>query len=90
MIRFEMAETLLEARRLAREAVRQRLKERGLKLQAFSFKDLCEQANEYLRLHPEIIDLAARRLGEWEKGLSKSTLGKAHSTRVSEARFGRD
>jgi hypothetical protein len=62
MIRFEMAETLMEARRLAREAVRQRLKERGLKLQAFSFKELCQQANEYLRLHPDLSDLACANL----------------------------
>jgi hypothetical protein len=62
MIRFAMAETLLEARRLAREAVRQRLKEEGRKLQEFSFKELCETADEYLRLRPELIDLACSNL----------------------------
>ena len=62
MIKFAMAETMLEARRLAREEVRQRLKERGFKLHEFSFKQLSEQAEGYLSQHPDLIDAACSNL----------------------------
>ena len=57
MIRFAMAETIMEARRLAREAVRQRLKERGQKVSEFSFKQIVELGDDLLRSRPELIDL---------------------------------
>jgi uncharacterized protein YcgL (UPF0745 family) len=62
MIKFEKRETLMEARRLAREAVRQRLKEQGFKVHEVSFKDLCEQAESYLKEHSELIGEAIARL----------------------------
>jgi hypothetical protein len=52
---LEIRAILMEARRLAREQVRQRLKERGQKLYEFSFKQLCEQGEEYLAQHPDLI-----------------------------------
>jgi hypothetical protein len=67
MIRFAMAETLMEARRLAREAVRAELKSKGLKLGQFSFKDLVELGDAYLDEHrSELIEAALARLNEYQ------------------------
>ena len=55
-------EIVTHARYLARQAVRQRWKEQGRKLYDHSFKELVETADEYLRLRPELIDLARAKL----------------------------
>jgi hypothetical protein len=61
-IEFVLGPALAEARRLAREAVRAELKSKGHKLQEFSFKQLVELGDEYLRQHSELIEAALARL----------------------------
>ena len=47
------------ARRLARDAVKRQLRDRGLKVSHFSAKEISVLAEEYFAQHPELINEAA-------------------------------
>jgi hypothetical protein len=56
------------AMQICREIVRQELRRKGHKLQEFSFKHLCELAQDYLLEHvDEVLDQAHDRLAEIER-----------------------
>ena len=77
MITFVMGPMMTEARRLAREAIRQRLKERGQKVHELSFKQITVAAEAYLKEHSDIIDLACAKLSSAEQNQ------KAHKSGLS-------
>jgi aspartyl/asparaginyl beta-hydroxylase (cupin superfamily) len=59
------AQTMTEARRLARRDVQREWRRQGVKLQQFDAHDLAKAAKTYLSEHfDELVEQAARRLNE--------------------------
>jgi hypothetical protein len=62
IIPVPMSAAYTEARRLARKAVKEGLQRQGIRPIGVPYADISKAANDYLKGHPELVDLARERL----------------------------